>query len=328
MKDKHLTMEAQKIVRLVEERGVAAAPYKNVLQKIVAFCETRVAAAHLSNEGEEIEFSVPFEYCKKIAFVEGLKINVAIKNSNNAGIFNRTGGGFATSPSIYVSNSNQQLVNCIIQLNGYAYGGRLLKRTIFGTLCHEINHLYDMWNDAKENEGLIVPRYAATAKRSKAEIGEDENDWAYNLIFYRLFSETELNALVASVYGDLAGMKSVRENFKNDIHSTHAFFVYKQISNVYKKLFSMIDEDTANKIKQIFAAHGIRINPYTNSLQSFKKELIRKTAHCLNKLLNGIGRAASLYYDTTEEVAKLREEKGVITHEDPSINIKEILTLK
>lgn len=115
-----------------------------------------------------------------------------------------------------------------------------------------------------------------------------------------MFSETEFNALIASVYGDLEGINSKRENFANDIKNTQAYDIYLTISKNYKLLYKKINEENITKIKELFNEYEFHLNPYNNSTESFVKELSRKTNFLLKQLIKGIGRTASLYYDNQE----------------------------
>ena len=125
-------------------------------------------------------------------------------------------------------------------------------------------------------------------------------DNLFRIILYRLFCETEFNALVSSVFGDLEGLHSKRENFKQDINNTQAYYYYHLISKNYKSLYKNINDENVKKIKQLFMEYGIHLNPYNNSTESFIKELSRKTNFLLKQLIKNIGRVASVYYDTKE----------------------------
>ena len=72
--------EVKKIVNLVEERGVAAFPYKNAATQIMKYCQNQAKELKI---GDEINFSIPKELTSKINFVEDLEINVTIKDGEN-----------------------------------------------------------------------------------------------------------------------------------------------------------------------------------------------------------------------------------------------------
>ena len=184
--------------------------------------------------------------------------------------------------------------------------GYLIGRTVYGCTYHELNHYWEAYCDLKQN-GYYKRYYNQAYKSSESSNNAIDifsnktlND-LFNNILYRLFSETEFNALVSSVYGDLEAIYSKREDFKEDIKKTAAYVLYNAFSKNYKALYSYIDENNITKIKNLFNNLGITLNPYSNSVESFRKELTRKTNFLLKQLIKGIGRTASLYYDTMEE---------------------------
>lgn len=297
-----------KVIRLVEERGVAASKYNVVAKKIVNYCEQQ-ALILLINKIEkynynenEITFTIPKEITEEIDFIENLEIHVTITDTKKGSNF--TGGGNCT-----LKYSNEIVDNKIkfaeIEIHGYCYYGALYTRTILSTLYHELNHCYDYYNDVIKNYGTISNRMINQFTKSNIDklyffLSENYNS-LFEDILYRLFSETELNALIASVYGDLQSLKSKRENFKEDLNKVFAYNFYKKIKKEYKNLYKYgINEENFTQIKNYLNGLGIYLTPYNDGVESFKKELIRKTSYLLSRLIKGIGRAASVYYDNME----------------------------
>ena len=123
-----------------------------------------------------------------------------------------------------------------------------------------------------------------------------------NLIIYRLFSNTELNALISSVYGDLESIKSERLNFHIDLKITQAYDLYLYIKENLNKIIYFLENNT-QYIKPFFNEldlNNIKINPYYKNEKGYLKEFKRKTNFQLKLLLKGIGKVASLYYDNKE----------------------------
>lgn len=306
-----------KVFRLVEERGVGAFPYKNDINKIFEFVKKQCNV--LSDVDGEREIDIPFELTSKIDFINNLSIKVKIINSTHENTMYNSGSGvtyFNMSDKII----NNKIDSIKIELTCYCYYGYLMERTVYNSLYHEINHCYDAYNDLKTNG--YYKRMKGQIGKSNIKIKDIFNDKIDNelfeLILYRLFSETEFNALVSSVYGDLQGMHSIRQNFQHDIQLTQAYYLWKYIGTYYKSLFKKIDENNIERIKYIFNTYNININPYGNSIDAFIKELIRKTTYLLNDLIKRIGKTASLYYDVQEE----KPTNKIMKHVDKNTIIK------
>lgn len=306
-----------KVFKLVEERGVAAFPYKNVVSEIFEFIKKQCNV--VSDVEGEREIEIPYELTNKIDFIDNLVIKVKIVNSTHENTIYKSGSG------ITKFDMNDKFVNGKISwveiiLTCYCFYGYLMERTVYNSFYHELNHCYDAYMDLKNNG--YHKRWNTQLEKSNIKINniftEEKDNELFELILYRLFSETEFNALVSSVYGDLQGMKSIRQNFQHDIKLTQAYYLWKYIGTYYKALFNKIDENNIKNIKYIFNTYNININPYGNSIDSFKKEIIRKTTYLLNDLIKKIGKTASLYYDVQEEKPK----EKIITHIDKNTIIK------
>ena len=288
-----------KVIRLVEERGVAGNPYAPQINEIYYFVEQYCHS--LSPLFKERSIKIPKELTEKINFIKNLEIKVTIENTRDKSIFNNTGGGEATFNLVDDTIIDGKLNSGKISLFAYAYKGSIIGRTFYNSLYHEINHYYEAYNDLMKNG--YYKRYKNQLIKSNviSNIFSDPNyNNLFNLILYRLFSETEFNALVASVYGDLEGFHSKRENFHEDIKKTQAYYIYQLISKNFRDLYKQINDENIKDIKDIFNIYNIHLNPYGNSTETFKKELSRKTKFLLNQLIKNIGRTASLYYDNQE----------------------------
>ena len=284
---------------LVEERGLAAIPNRKIVNKILEFCQIKT---NQIKNGETLSFTIPEQITKRIDIVNVLKINV---NITDATADNSLNGSGRVTLDRTIGFVNNKIDYAEITINGYSYNGILYDRTILSSLYHELNHLYDFWNDLKKTGSL------SRSAKSVAKAGEikDCNVTGNNVvdkfihdIIYRLFSETELNALIANTYGDLQSIGSRRENFQEDIKKTKPYMVYfviKDNLSALRKSMSSSDE-RIDDLKKYLEGNGIMLNPYGNSKNDYLKEFFRKTAYLLKKLYKGIGRVASLYYDTNE----------------------------
>ena len=93
--NKVLKEQENKIVRLVEERGVAAFPYRTVLQQILDWCQTQTVDM---KPGDSKTFMVPEELTSKIDFVRNLDIEVFVRDGENYAYY--SGGGEPISEHI------------------------------------------------------------------------------------------------------------------------------------------------------------------------------------------------------------------------------------
>ena len=281
-----LSEDAQRAVRLVEERGVSGCPYKKEIDAIVQWLAEATKDWFSSHPlDEKFQIDIPNNLSQKVDFLP-IKINAIISYTDQ--LF--TGGG-RTRISF---NENREIDSALIELNGYCnqYGG-LIRRTILGTLYHEINHLYDAYYASL---GRDKNRFYNSALR-----GQIMSDGSIlHMITYRLFSETELNALVVSVFGDLEGMNSERQNFARDICMTQAYQVYYLILQEYRDAIDDLRYEESGVLLKQLLARGVKFKVPIHTLGDFKKALKQKTSFCLKKLIKNIGRAASLWYDKKE----------------------------
>lgn len=178
---------------------------------------------------------------------------------------------------------------------------KLVDKTFLNSLYHELNHLYDIFLNYQKNGNLN--RYRKDVNRTNiSDIHKCKEYWKE--VFYRLFSKTELNALIASVYGGLMGIKSQRCNFHNDYKTTLAYKAYRFfLNNLDYVLPSMDEESTCSAIKQIKRNNIYSINN-DGRIDDYKRFLKRLIKNRCGKLLNGIGKVASLYYDRSEDVGE------------------------
>lgn len=299
-----------KIIRIVEERGVAASPFKDVSKQIYNYVCKMAQRVELNDFNI---YYIPEELTKKYTFVENLHIKVKITNaSDKSSVYGKSGSGSLKIESDSKIKNGKIITPITISVNCYALNGILLGQTFLNSLYHEINHLYDFYNDLKNNNNLN----RATTQAIKGNVNVKLfNDASLNELFthiiYRLFTETEFNALVAQLYGELEAMNSERKNFAEDIKNTFTYQIYNKILKNYKSIYTYIDDNNIKQVKALLSSIGVVINPYGNSTESFVKELTRKTKWLLEKLLKAFGRTASLYYDQKEEKENLPTDNTI-----------------
>lgn len=304
-------MQDNKIIRLVEERGYAMSQYKHVIKKIISYCQKYITNDY-EKHTSEYEIEIPKNITQLIDIVSDLNIIINITNYNKDfdNIKYASGSG---SASVILSNyidENNKLNKYQIIVNGISYNGIILEKTLFSNLSHEFNHLYLEYKHLLKN-GNNVKYYIDTrnkliSKNTKfSEIPQFNN--YLKTIFYRLLDYSELNALINSVYGDLAGINSERDNFHIDIKNTAAYYIYKSINNYFDDFCKVLDVDDWNVIKK---AYYNMSNHRDNNLNAFKTYFIRLVKLRLTELINGIGKVASYYYDTKDDLELMESLKN------------------
>ena len=295
----YINEEVKKVCRLVEERGVAAYRYRHVVKQIIDFLQNTVKEISPIETFKVID--VPKEYTSQIDFIYNLDITVnLIKHGND---YNSGSGKSAIDYDAKLING--KINDGYIEIEAYYANGLLDKYTFERTFYHELNHYYDMWQDLLKNNN--VNRFYNDALKSSnfhsINIFDNQLDKIIGTILYRLFSDTELNATISGVYGELSSLKSKRENFSQDIQKLIAYKLYNDIL-YYIKIVNKLNSEQLTKIKLFLQDNGVILHGYGSSIEAFKKEFIGKIRWRLKNLLRGIGKVASLYYDNNERDIK------------------------
>lgn len=292
-------IDEKQMIQLFEERGVAASPYKKELDNIALYIRGYIKQYVQQYGYQKITFSVPQEKTSLISFIKDLEIVVNAQYSSNP----CSGSGkFEPKPNQKFSYNtvSQTLLNTRIIINCY-YGndGKVWLRSVLTSLYHELNHAYDMWININNEKDFN--RFNQSGAKSNLGYNIMQKYSVIGYCVYRLFSETEYNALVASVFGDLQGMDSQYENFQQDYKKTKAYEVYDDIKqNLWIELQSLTLEETKQLLK-LLKDNKISIILKKDALPSFRKGFWDKANSLLSELLHDIGRTASYYYDIKAE---------------------------
>lgn len=217
----------------------------------------------------------------------------------NYSVVFKNGSGSCTVDTNRSVIYNEKLSNVYIKIHTYSSLNKLNDTTLLNNIYHELNHAYDAFKAKIKDSGLN--RYIVDSNRINYPSNVNFHEY-WKEIFYHLFSKTEFNALVASVYGDLKAMSSKRENFHNDYKKTLA---YKAYNFFIKNLTPIIDNMPSNDISLIMIQMKKNKIPFkadTNNCENTKKQLKNYIKNILARLLQGIGKVASLYYDRDEDV--------------------------
>ena len=295
---------------ILERGGVAAFPYAGTLQNICQYVKQYIRSNDPINNQWEIV--IPKKITAAIDFFEELDlvIIVDIIPDNN---FSSGGGGAVVkkNPQQQLSNNNKFLTGKIIIYAESDKDGYLCERTLYNSLVHELNHKYEeLKSSSSKNPNRIHNDNKNLRAGASAQIftQNQEINQLLKTIFYRLFSSSEVNALIAGTYGDLMGMHSQRKKFLNDRIHLQSYCIYYEIASKLHLLNKLSDEEWMN-IKN-FLDGKKKITKKGHGLQSFKNKFYRMVNVYLKKLYDGIIRVACTYYDRAEEYNQIQEFKN------------------
>ncbi len=297
-----LSESAQKMVRLFEERGVAGYAWRKEITDIV-----RWIANHIKENanGEELQFSVPYDLSNKIDFFEDVDINIIAKPIGSISFFE---GGFGSKKGMPIANiKTNKFINCyIIICCFYDENGKAKLGTIIPTLYHEINHAYHayiIWSRYNQN----TRKYQESVAKYKNIIGLLSDDRkVIKTIIYRLFSETEKNAFVCNLYGELVADNVDRFDFWYWLPKSETYKEYKYILDNYESAIDELDIGECRYLKNAFSRYGIYL-PYREieTDREFKKAFKGKTKILLDDLIKRFGKVSSLWFDEKESNKKV-----------------------
>lgn len=294
---------------LTEERGVGASrEYLDIVKAVVDYVADTIKYGNTFNGKKECVLKIPQSICKRFDRFSSLEIKVTVKDIGELSKIH-TGGGHINIPLFTGVYKDKLSMPVVIYLSSYSNGDTLERRTVAEPLIHELNHARDTF-ERLNGAGCSYNPSSPMAQADAYHIIEGKVSPQIGQIIYRLFSSTEVNALISSVYGDLSSINSKREYFKDHIRLTGAYNIYLQLLDIVK----MIEEDPDDfqedfeTLIQMFATDYRLdcLNPMPHcrrhpDIATFRKAFVEKAYKSLNAILRGIGRVASYYYDVTEE---------------------------
>ena len=284
----------EKQIYLVESRGVAGSPWKPELVEITEYIQRYVKQQWNKYHQKEINFNVLPKLVDKISFLH----NCVIKVKATYSLF--------SIPNYHGYCKIQDEEECIIidnKINGieislfviFDKNGNVKQKYFFSTLVHEINHAFEIYcNLLKDEEGKYIQKTF-----DKYYSTNFENPLINDIMYY-LFCDSETNALVASVYGELHELKSKRINFHDDILKTEGYNVYRRISDNYIDCIDNLTNEELQELKHHLFKYNVFTSENTDKI-IFQKKLKSKIKFLLQRLIKNISRAATLYYDEIEK---------------------------
>lgn len=302
-----------KTIRLVEERGYAGTKYIPVIKQIVNYIQNRVYETYDVNVSDsDIKFEIPKKITSKIDIVRDLKILVTVHDRANWNEAASNSGGGSKTLGRFDKIINGKLENITIKIFAWAWDGEIFSRTVFNSLSHELNHVYEEYKRLlkyNDNSDFFLEVYNRNnASKRIYSFDKTINEYVCN-VFYRLLNKSELNALINGVYGDLKGfeldgIEIDRKDFSKHIIHLQAYTIYKFFNDKFSYVFRNLEDDEWKRIQR---EYNSVFNKKIHNLDNFKvhfKNLIRRR---LNDLMRGIGKVASYYYDVKddEELSKI-----------------------
>lgn len=327
------TISEGKVINIVEERGLAGLKYSKVCGEMIEYIK-KYAYLHIPNDyiteryyfnnGKDIkdlhvwiyDILVPDYITEKIDFIEKLNFHIILKRviMENAEdkmyeYLRVAGSGSNTSNKHDILNKDNQLKNSGIEIVCYMINDDFIDSTFKVSFFHEINHAYENYKrllNYQKNSNLkeknLYYKLSNINYIGKVKLLDSSNayDLAMGEILYRLWTDSERNALITHIYGDLESMKSKRENFSKDLKKSSAYKIYFNLKNNCIPLInSLNDSELWQKYMQIL---GLKYNYMNKDIDAFKRSFIKRSNILLNSLFHNIGKAASLYYDQSEGI--------------------------
>lgn len=288
----------QKII-LLETKGVAAIPWRKNIINIVSTIQTELYEKLSSSEDKSyINIYLQNEDTKAIDFIQNLILSIDCYSEtlNQKYLHNLDIGGTVITPSDIELTDTHQLPHINIQVGVlYDDNGNIKQGVLCNTLYHELNHLYELYIDLMKNKQSKFHNKSCLI--GNTYWGSDDDIFH---IIYRLFSTTEVNALVASVYGDLEELNVNYKNYSNKIVQTQAWQEYQFMKNHYQNIVNNLNNDEILQLKLFFQKYNIPLYKY-NQNDNFKLHLSKEIQIRLMKLLKKINGVIALYLNNLNE---------------------------
>ena len=223
----------------------------------ILYTVTKYVKVHHS--GKEMVFFVPVELVNKIDFFQDVKIKITAVpleyNIEPSGKF-----GYAKPKPLFDIKTNK-FINCYISITcQYDKDGNIKWQGLIPNLYHEINHAYHAYVIGLKNN-YDVGKYEKSVNKYLQSICEVYNENSIvRVIIYRLFSETEFNALVCNFYGELKVNNVTRFNFRDNITKMPAYKLYRKMRDEYESAIDNLSNIECNVLYRCFDILDIGLN--------------------------------------------------------------------
>jgi hypothetical protein len=312
------------IISLVESRGMFKG-YDSIIDPIIRYCDSYLkerypykTEEYTNSDNKTFKFYryriiIPDKLLSSITWANNkeLIINVvdmdeeAIDMLGNENIVNFR-RGYSENSRYDKIDDNGKLNSLRITISVFSVNKNIFYQNFHSALYHEFTHAFENYNRLKKNSnGLFRHLVGTNYSKIMSSNNDDKNLNLFNYVNYMLLVNTELNALIASTYGDLQRIHSVRNNFSKDIKQTDAYKTYDDIKNNYLPTIIKLNDDYWKMFQDMTYLQKDK----KLSANRFKNEFIKAVDFKLNNLIKGIGRVASQYYDDIEMKEKMAETK-------------------
>lgn len=308
--ENRLILSENRVARLIEMRSVGGFKYSKLIDRIVDYCSRYI----ISNKPQDGEWkiSIPEQLTQKIDIFSSLSLNITIIDITGKDLppEYKSSGSLSLNEFSFIDSEKQCFIlPHTIDITAYANHNRLIERGLYGALYHEINHAVDelnRWLKSNRKNNVYIQSQSILPQGSTDLSVLPDLNGLFQTIIYHLFSNSELNALISSVYGELCAMHSIRQNYRQDIVKTEAYQFYAYIRDLLPDLRKLPDKylfQVYSKLK----GSPLDISYKRSTSIRYTKLFCDKVERSLRRLINRIGSVASLYYDTAEEKKVLDE---------------------
>jgi len=325
---------------LNEKEGVAAIKYDTVINEIFEYVKKQIHYYITNNRlliNDKQPITIPHEITDKIDFITpyneenscGLTVMITpyiLSTRRDELVF---GDGEANEyfDEELTDDGKLSFGRITLKLFLSEYGD-IFQKTFYGTMYHELNHLYEAYEQIKsiqqkdKNQNLSDTKYGShdIERKYHGIIGDIKNILTktcnqqyvdgicsiFHSILYSLWSDTELNAIVSSTFGDLKSLNSTIDKSNEDIKKTAAYHIYLNINDELQYVNKMSD-DIIEKIILVFKKYGIKIG---NKPETFRYNFIKITENKLKVLYHKLIRSSGLYYNTLEDKNNIINEQN------------------
>jgi hypothetical protein len=293
-----------KIINIVETKGVAAYPWLDVINKIIGWTCQSVKTNFEQTHKNHYELIVPDKLSSQFKFLNHpiIKINALYNLFPSFGLIGITQNQENKDVEIInitsnIDDNSYMLTNIEIVITvKFDINGNVILKNFESTFIHEINHAFEIFCRLKKHDNIDN-----MLTSNERHLNNPLNNVIINNILYYLLCETEFNALVSQFYGELSELDSKREDFHDDMLKTDVYSVYKNILDNYETVIDNLSIDDVNILQKHFMEYKIPKYKTIKNITSFKNYVKRKIKYLLNDLIKNCGRVAQLYYTEKEK---------------------------
>jgi hypothetical protein len=269
---------------LREYRGIAAYDERFTIDELYNLAQSEYQKNYKEGE-EKTNFEFYVTKNKSISWIDNLLFKLNVINFDPR---MREAGIRAASNAAYNGENstlkNELLNNVSIRMNIGAQNNIINKGIFYDSIYHEVNHAYEdykrMMTNGIDNNSYNVYKNKGYFNQTTVN---DDISYSFNRIMYVLFTPTEFNAFVGSVYGELRSWNSQDEN---DLYKTYTYKVYRNLKDCIDIIINAKDDVYINQIIPLFKEVYIEKMKNNFSINSPKLKNPQIIRGYLNKIFN------------------------------------------